>query len=56
MYELILLDIWQFLCNFLDENEKKILISSAYGVEPDLVSRTEIRFSGFRLTFLIMVP
>jgi|SRR6218665_1129253 len=50
MLELILPDILVIFCNFLEEIEKKIRISFAKGVEPDFVSRTEIRFSGFRLT------
>jgi len=33
---------------------KKIWISFAEGVEPDFVSKTEIRFSGCRLTSLLL--
>ena len=43
--------IWSFLCNFLDENAK--IINSNFvceGLKPDFISKTEIRFSGNRLT------
>jgi len=51
MCDWILPDIWSFLCNFLDKNEKKLIgILFAEDVEPDF-----ILVSGFRLTSLIQL-
>jgi len=50
MCELIFFDIWQFLCNSLDENDRKqIRKLAAKEIEPAFGFRTENRISGFQL-------
>jgi len=42
------------LCNVVDKNDQKyILISFAEDVEFHFISKTDIRFYGFCLTFLV---
>ena len=50
MCEFILPDILQFLCNFLDENGKKLIrISFAKRVEQDFVLKSKSGFQDFVL-------
>ena len=54
MCELIVSEFGNFYVTSLTKITKKLIrISFPEDVEPDLVSRSEIRFSGFRLTSLV---